>query len=367
MRLLVVNFAMDRRSPVLAWQERLASELARHCERVVVLTERRGQYEQHGNLEVREVPRALLRPPLRWLGGPWAMAGPVRQWSRRERFDVCFVHMSSSWAYRLWPALHPLGIPILLWYAHGTVSWRLRLAHRSATRVVTSSAEGFRIPSGKVELVGQAIDTELFRPPPRAERRDEVVYVGRISPRKEIGGLLDAFAALRRLTPDAALRLRLVGPTLNRADRAYARTLRARAEALGIAPHVDWAGPLSMPETAHLYAHAFVHLNLSRTGSMDKTVLEALACGCPVVTSNEAFRGLLAAHPGLFVADPHPESVARALLAVRRARAAGDAEELRGLVLGRHDLATHATRLLRICASLGGATEGALSPRAVEP
>lgn len=356
MRLLLVNFVMDRRSPVLAWQERVASELARRCEKVVVLTEQLGECTPGDNLEIHVVPRAFCRLPLRSLRAKWLMAGAVHTWCRRERFDACFIHMNASWAYRLWPALRSHGVPILLWYAHGTVNWRLRLAHRCVDKVVTSTAEGFRIPSARVEVIGQAIDTDLFRPPEPAPTRDDVVYVGRISRRKRVDRLLDAFAALRRLAPDSRFQLQIVGPILTRDDRRYARELETRARQLAIDSMVHWRGPVEMPATVRLYRSAFVHLNLSLTGSMDKTVMEALACGCPVVTSNPAFRELLADHPGLFLADDTPDAVARGLLAIRRHSERFPPRALRGLIEGRHDLGSYVEKVLRVCERLGSAS-----------
>jgi len=355
MRLLLVNFVMDRRSPVLAWQERVAVELARRCERVVVLTEQLGAHTSCENLEVHVVPAAYCRLPLRWLRAKWLMAGAVRAWCRRERFDACFVHMNASWVYRLWPVLRAARVPILLWYAHGTVTWRLRLAHRCADKVVSSTTEGFRIPSRKLEVIGQAIDTELFRPLPAASLRTDVIYVGRVSRRKRIARVLEGFAALHRLAPEPCFRLRIVGPTLTRDDRRYERELRAQARQLGIDAQVDWQGPVEMAATVDLHRSAFVHLNLSQTGSMDKTVMEALACACPVVTSNEAFRELLAGHPGLFLADDAPEAVARALLEVYQHPERFPARALRDLVEGRHDLHSYVAKVLRACESLAAA------------
>jgi glycosyltransferase involved in cell wall biosynthesis len=366
MRLLLVNFAMDRCSPVLAWQARLATELAQHCERVVVVTERVDDYERHERLVVHPVPRLLSRPPLRWMKLRWGMAAAVAHWCRREAVDVCFVHMSASWAYRLWPALRALRVPILLWYAHGSVSWRVRLAHLAADRVVTSTPEGFRLPSRKLEVIGQGIDADLFRPQGRSGECEDVVYVGRISPRKRVDLVLESFAAACALAPGAPLRLRLAGPMLSRTDRAYQQVLRAKARELGIEARVEWLGALAMPETASLYRSAFVHLNLGETGSMDKTVLEALACGCPVLTSNPAFEDLLAPR-GLYLAERAPDAVARAILALRADAGAHPASALRALVVGRHDLETYVQKVLGIAAAMTRHPEGALAMRALQP
>ena len=71
---------------------------------------------------------------------------------------------------------------------------------------------------------------------------------------------------------------------------------------------------------------------------MDKTVLEALACGCPALTSNEAFRELLAGYPEFLLHDPRPVAIADAVLDLHRRRDAYDRAALRRLVVGRHDL-----------------------------
>jgi glycosyltransferase involved in cell wall biosynthesis len=340
----VVNFAMARDSPVLAWQERVVRTLVSRCARVVVLTEHVGAYQTAPNLIVHAVPRLLCRFPLRSLGGKWLMAGAVAWWCRRERIAACFLHMNHEWSYRLWPVLRLCGIPALLWYAHGDVHPRLRRSHRCVDAVVTSSPEGFRIPSHKVTTIGQAIDTDVFQlqPPPRA--CPEIVTVGRIAPRKNLGGVLDAFAAVCTLRPDVPFRLRVVGPTLP-GDEAHARALHAHATALGVGARITWTGPLPHEDTASLYARAFLHLNLSRTGSMDKTVLEALACGCPVLTSNEAFRDLLRDHPQLRLTDEPAAAIARRIDALYRQPAAPPAT-LRALVVGRHDLTGYVARVL---------------------
>jgi glycosyltransferase involved in cell wall biosynthesis len=309
-----------------------------------VLTEHLGALDAAPNLEVKVVPRPFCKAPLRWLGAKWLAALPIGGLARHGRFDACFVHMSHEWVRRLWPVLAPRRVPILLWYAHGSVGLGLRLSHRLADRVVTSSPEGFRIRSPKAVVVGQAIDTDLHRPLERPERPDEVIYVGRIAPRKRIDLLLAALAALVEMRPDLPIRLRLVGPTLP-GDRAYGEALRERIAGLGLAERVAWTGAVDAARIPWLHRSAFVHLNVSRTGSMDKTVLEALACGCPVLTSNEAFRDLLRDQPDLFLADDRPEAIARRILALHEGEGR-DPASLRGLVVGRHDLGGYVDRIL---------------------
>lgn len=346
LRVLVVNFEMDDRSPVLAWQARVARELAARCERVVVVTEKLGEHVGAPNLVVEKVAMRPMGVPWR-VGGKWFANPRVWQLCREHRIDVCFVHMAHEWAYRLAPALRAAHVPVVLWYAHGTVTRRLRLAHRAVHRVVTSTPEGFRVPSRKLSIIGQAIDTRLFDVP--AERVDpsDVLYVGRLSPRKRIERLVEALAALRRREPTAAVRLRLVGPVMADDASAYLGGLRALADRLGVTEAVDFVGFVPQAETPALYSTAFAHVNVSHTGSMDKTVLEALACGCPVVTSNAAFRELLAGRPGAFLERDEPDDIAASLQRLYAERRRIDAAAWRGLVVGRHDIDGFMDALMR--------------------
>lgn len=343
MRLLIVNFELDEASPVLAWQARVACELARHCEKVAVVTERVGRFQAPENLEVLQLPLRPFGVPRR-LGGAYLANLPVYRLCRRLQIDACFCHMAHEWTYRLKPTLGLLGIPILLWYAHGSVSDSLTRALNASTRVVTSTPDGFRIPSPKVRIIGQGIDTKLFQPESPDPSARDLIYVGRISPRKRIDLLIDAMCEVHALQPH--LRLRLVGPTLNDADRVYERDMRRRCQELSLDGCVDFVGPMAMDQIHSLYASAFLHVNVSKTGSMDKTVLESLSCGVPVLTSNEAFLDALKDWPEMLIHDDRPSSIADQVVKLYSRRDQFDRQALRSLVVGRHDLTHYCGRLM---------------------
>jgi glycosyltransferase involved in cell wall biosynthesis len=243
-------------------------------------------------------------------------------------------------AYRLFPAFRALRLPVLLWYAHGAVSWHLRLAHMAADRVVSSSPEGFRLPSGKVHFIGQGVDTELFALGRAAGDRRGLVAVGRVSPRKRLDLLLSVMEGLR----DTGLRLRIVGGPLTADDRAHEAALRRRAAAGGLP--VEFTGFVPHERLPEVLASARLQLHVSATDSMDKAVLEALASGCPTLTTSPAFRDLLRSHPALVLPDDRPETIAARVRALLEEPAALDPARLRDLVVGRHDLASYASRVL---------------------
>lgn len=345
LRVLVINFTLDRQSPVLAWQASVVVKLAERVDSVHVFTEWLGDFDAPEGVTLDAMPHRPLGVPRR-LGAAWLMVPRIVAAVRRFRPDVCFVHMAHQWCYRIGPYLRARGIPVLLWYAHGSVSWHLRLATTFASRIVTSTREGFRIETPKKRIIGQAIDTDLFVIPSDRSPRREIVTVGRVSRRKRVMLLIEMMAHVVRQPGLNRARLVIVGPELTADDRAYRSELDARIIALGLQERVVFAGAMAQADTARLYRTAALHINVSETGSMDKTVMEALACGCPVLTSNEAFLEVLAEWPQMLVREPTPESLSQKVAALLDPRDPPDPQRLRGIVSGRHDLEGYADRIV---------------------
>jgi len=346
-RLLVVNFEMDRLSRTMAWSQQVVNLLAESCEEVVVLTSRVGHYEPPSNVhvEVMPFPRLMAVPGLRL-----AVIGLVNwracRLARSHRVEACFVHMAVRWAYYLHPCFRLLRLPVLAWYAHGTVSKELRYAHQAATRIVTSTPEGFRIPSDKMRVIGQGVDTDIFDLLPLEAERNDIVAVTRISPRKRIELLVEVVQQLRDLPDAPPLRLKVIGTTITLADQYYEIELRDRVWHLGLQDRVEFVGFVPQPYIPVYYRSAFLHLNVSETGSMDKTVVEALACGCPVLTSNEAFLDMLQDYPEFVIHDERPVAIADQVLKLYARRDQYDRTALRALVVGRHDVHGYVQKVL---------------------
>jgi glycosyltransferase involved in cell wall biosynthesis len=189
------------------------------------------------------------------------------------------------------PIARLAGRPTFLWYAHGHVSPMLRLAHALVDGVGTSTPEGFRIVSPKVTITGQGIDLGLFRPPEVAPTGERLLSVGRYSPVKDYGTLLEALArpALAK-RPDLAVVL--LGGVHSASEAAYLEGLRAQSQRLALASRVCFREGLPHAAMAGAYQRATLFASTSQTGSLDKAVLEAAACGLPPIVCTPAFRAL---------------------------------------------------------------------------
>ena len=112
------------------------------------------------------------------------------------------------------------------------------------------------------------------------DRPRKILYVGRADPYKNVSVLIQAFAAAKK---------RCVFPvTLTMAgqpDPRYPETAQLVRQ-LGLADAVTWAGYLSDAKLAAVYGSADLLVHPSRYEGFGLQVVEAMACGVPVVCSN---------------------------------------------------------------------------------
>ena len=182
--------------------------------------------------------------------------------------------------------------------------------------------------TGRAHLVPPGVDTAAFTPPSGPNRPPRVLYVGRVertSRWKGLPVLLEALVRLRDRVP--GVRLDLVGGGDDVA------VLQRLAERLGVGRLVDWHGAVEHYALPPFYRRAAVTVLPSTTESesFGMTLVEAMACGCPVVGTRVGGIPFVVREgvDGLLVQPGDPEGLADALAAVltdpRRAASLGAA------------------------------------------
>lgn len=293
MRLVVLNLRTDVDHTALGFTTAWINAMAPAWEIVDVITMHAGRLDVAPNVRV-------------WSMGREAGVGRVQRVFRfyrslarisvSQRPDAIFSHMSPLLAAMAAPIARLLGAPILLWYAHGNVTRQLAFGERLSDRCVTSTPEGFRLPSRKLAVLGQGVDTHRFGPPHNADaaRNRTLLTIGRLTSAKRVDLALEILARVLERHPN--VRLRVVGGPVGPDDTAYGDEVKKRSVELGVADAVDWVGPVPFAEIADEYRHGLIFLNLSTTGSLDKAILEAMASGCIPVSRNEAFSRIAGEH-----------------------------------------------------------------------
>lgn len=311
--LLWFNLKTDADDDVLGFTSDWINTFAGRFDRILVVTMESGTIRVAPNVEVFSLGKEKGYSEARRLIRFYRLVGSLLT---RHRIDGCFAHMTPLFAVLAFPLLWLRRVPLTLWYAHKSVTPMLRLAEKLVDRVVTPSPESFRIPSRKVRVVGHGINTSRFTVTARGRREPsfQVVSVGRLSRIKQVDVVIRAFAQAAESAPGADMRLVLVGGPASVSDERYVGTLRELVDQLNLGDRVHFSGNIPYARVAQYYETASCFVNLSNTGSVDKAVLEAMCCGVPVITSNEAFAGILRdVEPGLCYVMGQVKSVADAL------------------------------------------------------
>ena len=126
--------------------------------------------------------------------------------------------------------------------------------------------------------------SDNFKPPPAKNqdpnRTRNILYVGRSDPYKNLVVLVEAFASVRRFAPFPAMLVVAGSP-----DPRYPEA-QARVKELEIESSVSWTGHLTDEELLMAYRQADVLVHPSRYEGFGLQVVEAMACGVPVICSN---------------------------------------------------------------------------------
>jgi glycosyltransferase involved in cell wall biosynthesis len=277
MKLLIITQVIDVNHPILGFFHRWVQEFAKHYEHVHVICLQAGKHSLPANVTVHSLGKEKGVGKLGYLINFYKLI-----WRLRHDYDHVFVHMNQIYVILGAPFWRAARKKIGLWYTHGTVSHSLRIATKLTHKVFTASSESFNIDTPKKQVTGHGIDTGDFHPIEGMQKELDLITVGRVSPVKQIEFLIDALAEVRKTNP---VTLTIVGPVVDEKGKEYQSFLQQKCAERGVTDVVIFHGPLSPSEMKHLLNRSKVFVTASKTGSLDKVVLEAMACGLPIVSS----------------------------------------------------------------------------------
>lgn len=221
---------------------------------------------------------------------------------RKHRIDGSIVFFSLPCGPIGWLAKRRTGCPYVLSLRGGDVPGAepslsrlqrllapLRRASMRGALAVVANSHGLADMSRRadpigVEVIPNGVDTAFFTPRraiPIEHEALHLLFAGRFQEQKNLFELLRQFATASTRT-QRPMRLTLVG------DGPQRENLLAEARRLGIADRVDWPGWLDKASLAEVYRDSDIFLNPSLYEGMPNTVMEAMACGIPVIASDVA-------------------------------------------------------------------------------
>ncbi len=205
-------------------------------------------------------------------------------------------------------------------------SARTRWTARRADRVIVHSESGaadvadcFGIAPERIVVVPLGVGPEFFPEPPPLQdavrarlapgREGFILFCGSLEPRKDVPTLLRAFA----MVPGGRDRYRLVLAGGGGRASAEIATLISR---LGLGDAVTLEGYLEVPQLRALYSAAALFVLPSLYEGFGLPVLEAMACGTPVIAANTSSLPEVVGDAGLLVPPGNPGALSEAMARV---------------------------------------------------
>lgn len=367
MKLLILTQKVDESDDVLGFMTGWIEEFSRQTEKITTICLYKGEYYLPENVSVLSLGKESLNPKaqglkleassqkiflrLRYV---WNFYRYI--WQERNNYDAVFVHMNYEYVILGWIFWKLFGKKIGLWYAHGHVPFFLRLAEKMTDIVFTSTKSGFRIESDKKKVVGQGISLGKFKTInylalPDLAKLDKlktknfsfkIVSVGRISPVKDYEILIKSVEILKKEMLEKSFEVEIAGSAGTSEQETYFEKLKKDVLDKKIDNCFRFVGSIPNKDIPQFLTKADLFVNMSRTGSLDKAILEAMASGVIILTPNEALKEVLGDLSGSLMFE---KGDSRALAdKIKMIMNMGDAEridlgnKLRGIVERDHSL-----------------------------
>lgn len=215
-----------------------------------------------------------------------AIRRAIREWGRPD-----VIHTQDAYSYYVIRVAQSLRIPFVIsqhWSCfleraldRGAIqrfTWAFSRAARvlPANKFAATDYEAYGLQPS-VRWLPNALDTEIFYPSAASTREPWLLHASGLTPEKRFPDIVQAFVQAQKVRPDAVLQV--VGDGKKRAEMEMLAARYLPPES------VRFHGYLSKPELAALMRRASGFLLPSDVETFGCVLMEAMACGCPVLTT----------------------------------------------------------------------------------
>jgi len=178
---------------------------------------------------------------------------------------------------------------------------------------ISANSEGLKqravnfMPSADIGIICNGVDVEMFRPDANKPDVDllRLITVGRLSPTKRIDMLIEAVELLNRNGPKVSLKV-IGGGSLE-------GQLKQMTASKGLSDIIEIAGRVESEKMPQLYRQADIFVSATMQEGMSNAMLEAMACGLPIVSTKCEGLSELIVDNGIIVQDDNAGSIAEAV------------------------------------------------------
>ena len=284
MRLLIIAQKVDNNDPILGFFHGWIAAFAQKFKSVVVICLFRGLFDLPDNVAVLSLGKEKWKSKFKYIFLLFYFS--LRYFNR---YDAVLVHMNeeypvlAGWLWRL------MGKKVYMWRNHHAGNRMTDVAAFFCNKVFCTSKYSYTAKYKKTILMPLGINTEVFKVDTSVQRvARSILSLGRIAPSKNLDILIDACGVLKK--QGITFSLHIYGDALPK-DVQYLESLKTQVKKHGMEQSVTFHPGIPNTSTPQVYSSHDMFVNVSSNGMYDKTIAEAMACGCLSLASNNNLLG----------------------------------------------------------------------------
>jgi glycosyltransferase involved in cell wall biosynthesis len=345
MRLLIITQKVDREDPILGFFHNWILELSKRFEAISVICLEKGVYNLPQNVKIYSLGKESGKSKIKYVKNFFNLILGLY-----KDYDLVLVHMNQEYILLggfIWKILRK---KIYFWRNHSQGNLLTIISVWFSNKVFCTSTQSFTAKFKKTTLMPVGIDTSLFRPILDSQfsvsKNKKILFLGRMSPIKRPELLVEALNILKNKGIDFICNFYGDSPA---EDLSYFDLVKNKVKEFGLIERVNFYKGVPNYETPKIYNGHDIFVNLTPSGSFDKTILEAAACGCLLVVTNQSLAREI--DNRMIVEKETPNDIAEKIsfwLKVDKKERNEVSEKLQKYVLEKHSLNALINKMVKI-------------------
>lgn len=311
-RILIVTQKVDINDPILGFFHRWIEEFSKHFEKITIICLQKGEYNLPENVRIISLGKEKLTANSLKLSAfrkiKYAINFYEHVWKECKNYDAVFVHMNQEYILLGGIFWKIFGKKIYMWRNHHSGSFITNIASAFCAKVFCTSKYSYTAKYKNTVLMPVGIDIDKFIKSESSKVhkvKNSILFLGRIAPSKNVDVFVEALGLLKK--QGIEFTANIYGDALPR-DVSYFDKTKSQAQELGLEGVLKFHDGVPNHQTPEIYNSHEIFVNLSSSGMYDKTIFEAMACGCLTLASNDNLKGQIDAR--LVIEDRQAEEVA---------------------------------------------------------
>lgn len=281
MKLLFITQKVDKNDDTLGMYHHWIEKIAEKVESISVICLYKGKTDMPENIHIYSLGKETGASKTAHLFNFFKYI-----WRLRNEYGVVLVHMNPQYVILgklFWFITRK---PVFMWYNHPMGNTIAKIGIILSKGVFCTSPFSFAARDPKSILMPVGVDLDYFKKNDEVKKTPgSIIFLSRISPIKHLEVLLAASRIL--IKRGAKFSVTVVGNALSINDKKYAGDLTDEFADLIKDGVINFKPGVPNSDTINIYNSHEIFVNLTPTGSFDKSIIEAMACETLVLVSNK--------------------------------------------------------------------------------